>query len=210
MVLWMIVAGRGALGKAAGRFHTKSQIMNGGGKGMGIQIGAKPDSGFDDPIGILVDCHRRIEHFLNILCIVVERAHGGTLSEEETAAVQAALQYFRVGGKRHNADEEESLFPRLRAEHGHGRFDEILGLEEDHRAADELHAVVEALYNQWISAGSLGSEDDRRLSSSTERLKSLYAGHIQLEEQIVFPRAAEALDRAAISAIGQEFRNRRQ
>ena len=43
---------------------------------MGIQIGAKPDSGFDDPIGMLKDCHRRIEHFLHILCVVVERAHG--------------------------------------------------------------------------------------------------------------------------------------
>jgi len=34
---------------------------------MAIQIGAKPDSGFDDPIGMLKDCHRRIERFLGIL-----------------------------------------------------------------------------------------------------------------------------------------------
>ena len=42
---------------------------------MAIPIGAKPDSGFDDPIGMLKDCHRRIEHFLNILCLVADRAH---------------------------------------------------------------------------------------------------------------------------------------
>jgi hypothetical protein len=36
---------------------------------MTIQIGAKPDSGFDDPIGMLKDCHRRIEHFLYMLCV---------------------------------------------------------------------------------------------------------------------------------------------
>jgi hypothetical protein len=40
-------------------------------KAMAIQIGAKPDSGFDDPIGMLKDCHRRIESFLGILCVVV-------------------------------------------------------------------------------------------------------------------------------------------
>lgn len=40
---------------------------------IGIQIGAKPDSGFDDPIEMLKDCHRRIENFLRILCVVVER-----------------------------------------------------------------------------------------------------------------------------------------
>ncbi|HUH64646.1 MAG TPA: hemerythrin domain-containing protein [Terracidiphilus sp.] len=177
---------------------------------MGIQIGARPDSGFDDPIGMLMDCHRRIEHFLNLLCVVVDRARGRALSAEETEAVQAALQYFRVGGKRHNADEEESLFPRLRGENNGGQFNEIHGLEEDHRSADALHASVEALYNRWISAGSLQSDEDRRLSANTLQLKSLYAGHIQIEEQIVFPRAADALDSAAIEAMGREFRERRQ
>jgi hypothetical protein len=76
-----------------------------------IQIGAKPDSGFDDPLGMLKDCHRRIEHFLGILCLVAERAQGRDLTEEEIAAVGAALNYFRLGGHRHTADEEESLFP---------------------------------------------------------------------------------------------------
>jgi hypothetical protein len=41
---------------------------------MGIQIGAKPDSGFDDPIGMLKDCHRRIASLLGILCVVVTQA----------------------------------------------------------------------------------------------------------------------------------------
>jgi len=177
---------------------------------MGVQIGARPESGFDDPIGMLIDCHRRIEHFLNILGIVVERARGRALSEEECAAVQAALHYFHVGGKRHNADEEESLFPRLLGEPKEPQFAEVLKLEEDHRSADELHRAVEALYRQWISAGSLNSEEDRRLSAGTEGLKKLYAGHIEVEEKIVFPRAAEALNTAAIRAIGQEFRERRQ
>jgi hypothetical protein len=36
---------------------------------MAIQIGAKPDNGFDDPIGMLKDCHRRIEHFPYMLCV---------------------------------------------------------------------------------------------------------------------------------------------
>ena len=64
---------------------------------MAIQIGAKPDSGFDDPLGMLKDCHRRIENFLGILCVVVERAQGRNLTGEERDTVQAALQYFRSG-----------------------------------------------------------------------------------------------------------------
>ena len=81
---------------------------------MAIQIGAKHDSGCDDPIGMLTDCHRRIERFLGVLCKVIQAAGRRSLTEEEKSAVQAAINYFQQGGQRHTSDEEESLFPRLR------------------------------------------------------------------------------------------------
>lgn len=176
---------------------------------MAIQIGAKPDSGFDDPIGMLKDCHRRIESFLGILCVVVGRAQGRSLTSEERNAVNAALQYFRTGGQRHTADEEESLFPRLR-EPGAGSFAEIDRLEGDHRDANELHGSVERFYSIWIESGSLGSEETQLLLSQTARLKQLYSDHIQVEETTVFARAILALDSHAIAAIGTEFRFRRK
>src|ERR1035438_3316286 len=160
---------------------------------MAIQIGAKPDSGFDDPVGMLIDCHRRIEQFLHILWMVAERAKDRALTDEETEAVQSSLQYFRVGGLGHTADEEESLFPRLRAESNAGNFEEIRGLENDHRHANDLHAAVEILYAAWIAAGVLSPEDELRLRSGTEQLKHLYQEHIQVEEKTVFPRAGKML-----------------
>ena len=96
--------------------------------------------------------------------------------------MQSALQYFRVGGQRHTADEEESLFPRLRAESAAGNFEELGGLENDHRDANDLHLAVDALYSAWIAAGLLSPEDEQRLLSATERLKHLYEEHIQVEE----------------------------
>lgn len=174
---------------------------------MGIQIGAKPDAGFDDPLGMLKDCHRRIEHFLQILVIVVDRAAGRTLTAEETGAIQSALNYFRTGGLRHNADEEESLFPRLRASVGDLR--EIGGLEDDHRTASSLHGEADRLYCAWIADGSLTPDQTSRLQSTTVELKTLYAEHIELEEGSVFPRAAEALSREDLAAMGLEFRRRR-
>lgn len=176
---------------------------------MGIQIGAKPDSGFDDPIGMLADCHRRIEHFLNILCVVAERASGRAMNEEESAAVEAALQYFRVGGQRHNADEEESVFPRLRGSCEPENLREIESLESDHKDAGMLHETVERMYQRWAAAKALSGTDHATLLSATGRLKRLYTEHIRLEEQVVFPRASRLLSRAAIDAIGQEFRARR-
>ncbi len=126
---------------------------------MAIQIGAKPDSGFDDPIGMLKDCHRRIESFLGIICVVVDRARGRSLTGEERDAVNAALEYFRTGGQRHTADEEESLFPRLRKSDTKS-FEEIDRLEGDHHEANELHGSIERLYSAWIESGRLGIEDD--------------------------------------------------
>jgi hemerythrin-like domain-containing protein len=176
---------------------------------MAIQIGAKPDSGFDDPIGMLKDCHRRIESFLGILCVVVDRAQGLSLSGEESEAVQAALKYFRTGGQRHTADEEESLFPRLRELDG-ASLAEIDRLEGDHRVANDLHGSVERLYSAWIASGELTLADALQLKCQTERLKHLYSGHIAAEETIVFVRASQVLDSRSIAAIGTEFRFRRK
>ena len=176
---------------------------------MAIQIGAKPDSGFDDPIGMLTDCHRRIESFLGILRTVVEHARGRGLTGEERDAVQAALQYFQTGGQRHTADEEESLFPRLRKSAADS-LEDIDRLENDHREANDLHRSVERLYSTWVESGALSSDDAMQLLSETARLKQLYSDHILVEETIVFARALQVLDSHAIAAIGTEFRFRRK
>jgi hemerythrin-like domain-containing protein len=176
---------------------------------MAIQIGAKPDSGFNDPLGMLKDCHRRIEHFLDILCLVAERARSRGLTEEEQSAVQAALRYFHVGGQRHSADEEESLFPRLRAEASTGSLEVIDRLESDHHHAEDLHQSVDWLYTAWISAGVLEDGDEERLLSQARELKQMYTEHIQVEETVVFPHAAEVLNKQALAAMGEEFSARR-
>jgi len=87
---------------------------------------------------------------------------------------------------------------------------EIEALEADHRAADDLHIAVEKLYASWLEGRALSAEELQQLRAATERLKQLYEGHIQIEENLVFPRAAEGLDGAALAQIGNEFRERRK
>ena len=176
---------------------------------MPVQIGAKLDSGFDDPLGMLQDCHRRIERFLAILCDVAERAHARSLTEEEAAAIHAALTYFREGGRRHTADEEESLFPRIRAVAPAGTLDPLDHLEDDHREADQLHDDIDRLYSDWLTAGALDPAHQQSMLQKTQRLRALYADHIHTEEATVFPAAARILDRDALAAVGSEFRARR-
>jgi len=175
---------------------------------VGIQIGAKPDSGFNDPIGMLKDCHRRIESFLQILCLVAERARGRRLNDEEAVAINSALSYFRTGGQRHTADEEESLFPRLRGQSAK-EPEELHGLEDDHHRANELHAEVEELYQIWLESGLLSEDNQQTLAQSIAELEAIYKAHIKIEEEVVFPQASRTLDEKAIAEMGHEFRVRR-
>lgn len=177
---------------------------------MAVQIGAKPDSGFNNPIGMLTDCHRRIERFLHILCTVAAQASGRSLNQEETDAVIAALHYFNEGGRRHNADEEQSLFPRIRAAESGSHLDDLAHLEDDHRRTEQLHHQVEALYRKWIASSALTITGQTQLLSATSELQRIYTAHIETEESAIFPHAAQVLDPSAIAAIGAEFQARRK
>ncbi len=176
---------------------------------MAIQIGAKPDSGFDDPIGMLTDCHRRIERFLDILSQVAQRADGRALTGEESDAIDAALRYFQESGPRHNSDEEDSLFPRLRSAHAVGVLDKVKHLEAEHQQSEALHKEADELFTRWQAEGTLEGADRARLHAVTTRLDQIYGQHIRLEEDVVFPTAARLLDNHEIAAIGAEFKARR-
>jgi hypothetical protein len=43
---------------------------------MPFPIGRRPDHGFDEPLGLLSDCHRRIEDFLQVLITLAEQVNG--------------------------------------------------------------------------------------------------------------------------------------
>src|SRR5947208_11249106 len=85
---------------------------------MAVTIGATPEHSFEQPLGLLTDCHRRIELFLGVLSRIAEDARGGALTDQQRSALMTALRYFREAAPKHTADEEQSLFPRLRARGG--------------------------------------------------------------------------------------------
>ena len=81
---------------------------------MPVQLGVRPDHSFNEPLGLLSDCHRRIEQFLDLLIKVNDEAGELELSPVHRDALQVALRYFSVAAPKHTQDEEASLFPRLR------------------------------------------------------------------------------------------------
>ena len=81
---------------------------------MVLKIGHRPDHDFHEPLGLLSDCHRRIEHFLAVLTTIANHVDGAELRDDQRVQLAGAIAYFATAAPRHTADEEDSLFPRLR------------------------------------------------------------------------------------------------
>lgn len=179
---------------------------------MPVQIGAGPQADFSQPIDLLMDCHRRIERFLEMLLRVVDDTGGGVLDDEHRRALIMALNYFRSAAPRHTQDEEESLFPRMRQSGDPAATDALARLETleaDHRAQEIDHARVDALGLRWLADGRLPRPEAEELRDVLTRLRGGYQRHIRLEDEEVFPLAARVLSGAALAATGAEMKQRR-
>lgn len=176
---------------------------------MAVQIGALPDAGYDKPIGMLRDCHRRIRHFAGILQQVAKAARGYLLSKEQQDAVLTALRYFRTAGQIHSQDEENSLFPRLLQRASAEVGATVARLTLEHREAERLQRRIEELYQNWMSEFGLSSGEEEEAIYATDALVSFYQRHIEMEEGVVFSAAETLLDAMEQASVGEEFAARR-
>jgi hemerythrin-like domain-containing protein len=173
------------------------------------------ESDFSTPLGLLSDCHRRIEKFLEQIIRVCETEGGGALQNGQREALEVALRYFRQAAPLHAADEEASLFPRLREQAQHG--DAIAAqagaimerLEADHDTADEQHAVIDEIGRRWLEQGALAAADATRLKAEARALRDFYTTHIAIEDRILFPLAGQLLAPEAIDKVVREMAARR-
>lgn len=177
---------------------------------MYIQIGQAREHDFTEPLGLLGDCHRRIERFLEVLRKVADQ--GGELGPQERHALGVSLRYFREAAPHHTHDEEESLFPRMRVSQDPRAAEALRRLEElegDHDRAEALHADTDALFEQWLADGRLTAGATTRLRNLLAELSELYRRHIAVEDGEVFPLAGQVLDAEALVDVGREMAARR-
>lgn len=179
---------------------------------MAINLGDKPLAGFSEPIEMLKDCHRRIEHFLDVLRKVEAQFGGGDLTDDGRRALAASLNYFANFAPRHTADEEHSLFPRMRLSDNTPAgevMDELNRLESDHRQGEVCHTLVDELVHHWLETGHIDEVQRKSLRAVLDELETMYTAHIRLEEQRVFPAASQILNADQVREIGEEMKTRR-
>ena len=156
-----------------------------------------------DPFAQLERSHRRLEERLEDLTWAAREARGAAADVD---AIRDVAAFFARAVRRHEDDEEGSLFPRLR---GKSELDPLLDrLAAEHREHVALHArldtLIETLDRTPDDAAAIGE-----LATLAEALTSAYRSHVDVEEKTLFPAARASLDAAALETIAQEMQDRR-
>lgn len=184
-----------------------------------ITINAPLEHTLDQPIGLLGDCHRRMEWFLDQLIRVTEVVGGGPLTSEARKALEQSLKYFRDAGPVHTLDEEESLFPRLRllaqgegepAQKAKHALTIVKRLQTDHEIADKRHTAIDEICERWLAESALPAAEVQQLQGELRDLRAFYASHLAAEDDELFPLSKEILTGEQLQAMGREMAARRK
>ncbi|WP_038091385.1 hemerythrin domain-containing protein [Acidihalobacter prosperus] len=167
-----------------------------------------PSAGFEDPLGLLADCHRRMEIFCGRLELMP--AHLDTHGSDETARRAAAgiVAYFEHAAPLHHADEETDLLPMMcrRACAPKARAAVAawsVRIDEDHRAQSAAwHGVRAAL--QALSRGDGVQAPDAGMFVDMTR------AHYRFEDETVLPLARTLLTAQDLTALGRAMARRRE
>lgn len=166
-------------------------------------------AGFDEPLEMLLGCHRRIERQLASLQRLRQHVHERGVDPESSAAAQAILHYFGKAAPHHQDDEERDVFPLLEqriTDPGEkarfARFREAL--EADHRKLEaawtKLRRPLEAIADGLRRP--LPEQDVRDFVEA-------YARHILTEEGALAEFFNRWLDDEDRSAVGRSMAARR-
>lgn len=159
----------------------------------------------DEPADLVVACHGRIRELTGIALALARTPDAP--APDAAAAATRLRRYFSEALPLHEADEESTIAPALRA------LDPSLApeLEAMEREHAEVHAVLAELLPLWEALerepGRIG-EIGPRLGAASERLATAFDAHLALEERAIVPRLAEiaADERRAMARAMRERR----
>jgi iron-sulfur cluster repair protein YtfE (RIC family) len=161
------------------------------------------------PLEMLQGCHVRIRHFMQLSRTLAEST--GVPPAEIAEAAAALVRYFSQALPLHEADENETLFPRL-----HDASPLGSPLREAAKAMVEQHKAIDELVAELLSLCDSIHRQPQRLPSLAERLQQvaaaldqIFASHLHMEETVIFP-ALQQLTPAQIEEMTREMRHRRR
>lgn len=162
----------------------------------------------EDAVDLLTGCHQRIRHFTDV---AVKLAHAQGASPDEIVRAAAAVhRYYTVSLPLHEADEEETLRPRLEAVVDQKARHALAAMSDQHLAIDELLErllpLLVMVRNNPETLPAAGAE----MCSVTKALDEVFRGHLQMEEEVIFPAIREALPESTQKDMLGEMQSRRK
>lgn len=160
------------------------------------------------PVELLQECHHRIRHFVQLSRTLAEAQDAPR--EQVAEAADHIFRYFSQSLPLHEADENETLFPRIRnlAPLGSPLREAAKAMVEQHHAIEELvfelAAVCGALRHQPERLPGLASQ----LQHTSEALDQVFSAHLKMEERVIFPAIAQ-LPAEELQTMSSEMQRRR-
>ncbi len=162
----------------------------------------------EDAVDLLLGCHQRIRHFTGV-AVKLAHAHGAT-PEEIAQAAAGVHRYYSVSLPLHEADEEQTLHPRLSAVADDRVRHALLAMRDQHQAIDELLEgllpLLRMVENNPDTLAAVGGE----MCSITKALDEMFRAHLQMEEEVIFSAIRSELPETTRSEILRQMRQRRK
>lgn len=152
----------------------------------------------NDPMAQLERCHRRLEEACDALAVAVH--------DRDVETIGGVTAFLGRQIRRHEDDEEGSLFPRLQGVVEPEVASALERLAVEHREHERLQSDLE---------GALAARDTEpetmwsHLATIADAVTRAYRAHVELEERVVFPAARSVLSPSAVEAIAEEMEARR-
>lgn len=168
-----------------------------------------PAVGFELPFEMLEACHDRVRRSLDLLARLLVHVDRHGHDAQSRSAARDVLRYFDLAAPHHHEDEERHVFPRLLASGDAALVQAVQRLRAEHESMAQCWAALRPGMAAWAEPGAAGPAD-APMRAQADAFLSLYAGHLSVEEGLVFPAARSRCDATAIELMGREMQQRRR
>ena len=162
----------------------------------------------EDALDLLMGCHERIRHFT---ATANKLAHAPSASAFEVRQAAAGVyRYYSVSLPLHEADEEDTLRPRLDKVADASVSHALAAMHDQHLAIDELIERLLPLLQLVERNPAALQETGGEMCAITKALDEVFGAHLQLEEQVIFPVIREVLSEQVRGEMLAEMKGRRK
>ncbi len=157
---------------------------------------------FEQPIEMLLACHDRMRRQCQTLQNIRDHLREHGFDAEVRKASQQVLRYFTIAAPQHHADEENDLFPLLR--------ERVPDLEPALAALAKQHMALEHSWSELepYLDGDITAADLERMLSLVDDFCASYKGHLDYEENMIFPQATKVLSEQDQLELGRRMARR--